>query len=44
MQVLWMVLAAFFFATMGVCIKFAAEHFNTAEVIFYRGLISMALL
>lgn len=44
MQVLWMVIAAFFFATMGVCIKFAAEHFNTAEIIFYRGLISMALL
>jgi drug/metabolite transporter (DMT)-like permease len=44
MQVLWMVLAAFFFATMGVSIKFAAEHFNTAEIIFYRGLISMALL
>ncbi|MCT9809760.1 DMT family transporter [Acidovorax sp. Be4] len=44
MQVLWMVLAAFFFATMGVCIKFAAEYFNTAEIIFYRGLISMALL
>lgn len=39
-----MVLAAFFFATMGVCIKFAAEYFNTAEIIFYRGLISMALL
>lgn len=39
-----MVLAAFFFATMGVSIKFAAEYFNTAEIIFYRGLISMALL
>lgn len=39
-----MVLSAFFFATMGVCIKFAAEYFNTAEIIFYRGIISMALL
>ena len=44
MQILWMVLASFFFATMGVCIKFAAEHFNTAEIIFYRGIISMLLL
>lgn len=44
MQILWMVLGAFFFASMSVCIKFAAAHYNTAEVIFYRGLISMALL
>ncbi|MFZ4289783.1 DMT family transporter [Variovorax sp. HJSM1_2] len=47
MQALWMVLAAFFFATMGVCIKFASEAFNAAEMVFYRGIIGilfMALL
>ena len=44
MQMLWMVVGAFFFATMGVCIKYAAEHFNTAEIVLYRGLIGMVLM
>ena len=44
MQALWMVAAAFCFALMGVCIKFASVYFGAQEIIFYRGLISMALL
>ena len=44
MQALWMVLAAFLFASMGVCIKFASAYFNTAELVFYRGLIGMLVL
>lgn len=44
MQVLWMVLGAFLFATMGVCIKYAADYFNTAEIVFYRGLIGMVVI
>ena len=44
MQVLWMVVGAFLFATMGVCIKYAALYFNTAEIVFYRGLIGMLVL
>nr|WP_315186117.1 DMT family transporter [uncultured Albidiferax sp.] len=44
MQALWMVLAAFMFASMGVCVKIASAHFNSAELVFYRGLIGMALL
>jgi len=44
MQVLWMVVGAFLFATMGVCIKYAAPYFNTAEIVFYRGLIGMLVL
>lgn len=44
MQVLWMVVGAFLFATMGVCIKYAALHFHTAEIVFYRGLIGMLVL
>lgn len=44
MQVLWMVVGAFLFATMGVCIKYAAVYFNTAEIVFYRGLIGMLAL
>lgn len=44
MQALWMVLAAFLFASMGVCVKLASAYFNSAELVFYRGLISMAVL
>lgn len=44
MQALWMVLAALIFAAMSVCVKFASQDFNAAEIIFYRGLVSMALL
>lgn len=39
-----MVLAAFIFAAMSVCVKFASRDFNAAEIVFYRGLVSMALL
>ena len=44
MQALWMVLAAFFFASMGVCVKLAAPYFTAFEMVFWRGIISMALL
>ena len=44
MQALWMVLAAFLFASMGVCIKIASSYFNPAELVFYRGLISIAVM
>jgi drug/metabolite transporter (DMT)-like permease len=44
MQAGWMVLAAFFFATMGVCVKLGSAWFNAAELVFYRGIISMAVL
>lgn len=44
MQVLWMVVGAFLFASMGMCIKFAAPYFHTAEIVFYRGLIGMLVL
>lgn len=44
MQALWMLLASLFFATMGVCIKFAAAHFNSFEIVFYRGLVGMLFL
>ncbi len=39
-----MVLASFFFASMGVCIKYASEHFNTFEIVGYRGLIGVVFL
>ncbi len=44
MQALWMLLGAAFFATMGVCVKFGSEHFNSAELVFYRGLVGTVFL
>ncbi len=38
-----MLVAAFAFALMGVCVKFASEHYNAVELVAYRGLVSMAL-
>lgn len=39
-----MVMAAFFFATMGVCIKFASASFNAGEMVFYRGIIGIIFM
>ncbi len=44
MQALWMLLGAAFFATMGVCVKFAAAHFNSFELVFYRGLVGSVFI
>ena len=44
MQALWMVLAAFLFASMSVCVKIASAYFNAAELVFYRGLIGIAVI
>jgi S-adenosylmethionine uptake transporter len=44
MQALWMLLASLFFATMGVCIKFASAHFNSFEIVCYRGLVGVVFL
>ena len=44
MQALWMVWAAFCFATMAVGIKIAATSFSLAELVFYRGLVSVIFM
>lgn len=44
MQALWMVLASFLFATMGVGVKIASESFTTTELVFYRGVVSMIFM
>ncbi len=44
MQALWMVLASLLFASMGVCVKIASGFFNSAELVFYRGLLGMAFM
>jgi len=40
----WMLLASLFFATMGVCIKFASVHFNSFEIVAYRGMVGVIFL
>ncbi len=42
-QPLWMLVAAFVFSLMGVCVKFAAEHYNAIELVAYRGLVSIVI-
>jgi S-adenosylmethionine uptake transporter len=44
MQALWMLLGAAFFATMGVCVKYGSAHFNSAELVFYRGVVGLVFL
>lgn len=44
MQALWMIVAAFLFAVMGVCVKFASEHYSAIELVFYRGAVSMVFV
>ncbi len=44
MQAVWMVLSAFIFSTMAVCVKFASDHFNAAELVFYRGVIGVVFM
>jgi S-adenosylmethionine uptake transporter len=44
MQSLWMVLGAFFFSCMGVCVKFASAHYGSFELVFYRGLVGMTVI
>ena len=44
MQALWMLGASLFFATIAVCVKFAAASFSPAELVFWRGLIGMGVM
>jgi len=44
MQALWMILGAFFFASMAVGIKIASTSFNTFELVFYRGIVSVVFM
>lgn len=39
-----MILASFFFASMGVGIKVAASSFSTFELLFYRGVVSVIFM
>ncbi|WP_427915381.1 DMT family transporter [Ramlibacter sp. MMS24-I3-19] len=44
MQALWMILAAFSFASMAVCVKIAAAWFNSSELVFWRGVLGMVFM
>ena len=41
MQSLWMIVASFFFACMGVCVKLASTQYSAAEIVFYRSFINL---
>ncbi|WP_267864354.1 DMT family transporter [Methylobacillus flagellatus] len=41
---LWMLVAAFFFAIMGVLVKLGAQKFASAELVFYRSLFGLLLI
>ncbi len=44
MSILWMIAASVLFACMGVCVKLGAAKFSAAELVFYRGFISLLLI
>ena len=44
MHALWMIAASLLFACMGVCVKLGAAQFSAAELVFYRGFISLLLI
>ena len=41
---LWMLVAAFFFAIMGVLVKTGAQNFTTPELVFYRSLFGLIFI
>lgn len=44
MQSLWMLVASLLFASMGVCVKLAAETHSPVEITFYRSFVSLLLM
>lgn len=44
MQSLWMLVASLFFASMGVCVKLAAETHSAVEITFYRSFVALLLM
>jgi S-adenosylmethionine uptake transporter len=44
MQAVWMLLSSFLLASMGVCVKFASVHFNSGELVFYRGAVGLVFM
>jgi S-adenosylmethionine uptake transporter len=43
-QSLWMIVASFLFGCMGVCVKFAAEHNDSGEIVFWRCIVALVIV
>ncbi|SEM69080.1 DMT family transporter [Nitrosomonas marina] len=43
MRSIWMLVAAFLFACMGVLVKLSAGHFTSIELVFYRSLMGVGI-
>lgn len=44
MPAIWMIIASFLFACMGVCVKLGSAQFSTGELVFYRGLFGVVMM
>jgi S-adenosylmethionine uptake transporter len=44
MQAVWMIASSLLFASMGVCVKYASAHFNSSELVFYRGVLGILFM
>lgn len=44
MQSLWMLVSALLFALMAACVKIAAAHYGTAEIVLFRSLVGVVVL
>jgi S-adenosylmethionine uptake transporter len=44
MQSLWMLVASFLFAVMGVCVKLASQYYTTSEIVLCRGVIGVLFI
>ncbi|WP_068636137.1 DMT family transporter [Thauera butanivorans] len=44
MPAFWMLVSCLLFACMGVCVKLGSSTFSTGEVVFYRGIVSVAMM
>ncbi|NQE49567.1 membrane protein [Herbaspirillum rubrisubalbicans] len=44
MQSLWMLVASFLFAVMGVCVKLAGSYYTTSEIVLCRGVIGVLFI
>jgi drug/metabolite transporter (DMT)-like permease len=40
----WMLVAGFFFAVMGICVKLGADEFSALELVFYRSLFGLVFI
>lgn len=44
MQSLWMLVAAFLFSIMGLCVKLASDQYSVSEIVMYRGIVGSVAL